>query len=1360
LTSLAERTSGYFRVLRIPIFLGLAAVGLLAAYYSIYVRDRADYLTGRNLRLVADLGRQIEASLADHATVLASFSTYYGADLFANDFACVAELAGPYVPMFEYVSLAGGASAGAASSPPCKAIDTFKRSDSPPASSAAAPVLFLERDSGVAWTRRAGAAGAVPGHRFVVPIGDVLDPLFAGNSRDSVFDAIVIATSSGRVMYQAPGSELRLATLNRLMHQQADRTRKELDFANLPPTPQVLDVELSGGRYTMYLQSCCLELAEGDGANQRPGWIVAGLIDAGTFRADSMAVSFSMMALFAAVILLTIFSWPFLKLALIGEGQRLRLIDALLVGVCALLGTALVTAFVVDAASYALFKGHIDRQLETLSETVRANLARELDLAVQQLQELQALPNDSTQPDRSSALLAQLKQPAYPLMESFTLIDARGMQARKWAAAGFTTPRISTRHRQYFQHWMGPHPERPPYFLESIRSGTTGHKQAVLSAKAAQPGAAVAALTVPLISLTDALLPPGFGFAVIDEDGAVLFHSDTSHSLDEQFFLETDQHRRLRAASAARRAELVSVRYFGRDHRAYVAPIERPLGSRWSLVTFSDKEPVRTVNIEWLLIALLLTVIYVAIYLALCAVILLWRPDYRAPWVWPDPSREPHYQQLVVSYAAFAVVFAWAIHTFRDRALLAVALLLPFIVWAATYVTLTRRHVSSRARRVVTVGIGLVLAALLLASLRDEAARGVAAAAGVLACFALLAIGARLPVRFPYRAAATLLLVVTAVLPTLAFFKVAHAIQVESFIKYAQLDLARSLQRRADAAKHELERLGAGGALVAASMTTLRRQLSVYDAFFFDTVVSTPPAGVQGCGPGAAGAAESDGENRRTELPKALEELLPYYSESSVGMRELLHDRSSDGAWLWQRTNGSITLQARAESGGDIVCVRSTVPQVFALSGGLAADSPAGVLRLLLIGGVLVLVVGWVARFIARRVLLIDVVAPLWARCGLGIPTSPGTHLYIRWLASDRRSSEASADEKCLIDVGTLTAAGADEWFTRQRDRLDQAPAGGKIVIDHLVGLADPALNRRTLALIHDALDVQHRTVVLVSPLTPQALARRMADAAGSDAEATWRAWQEMLSRFTMLDGARLVPAEPPAAPEAVTVAAATGQPAFADPLVRPGLGAPTTPVTAVAPMVRRTIIRVDYGADHADPAVRSVWSEVEIALADASVSVPFDRDQLFEEVGDRLDHYYRGLWSTCSHAEKRVLMHLALDGLINEKDRRTARVLLARGLVRKNPNVQIVDATFRQFILARAASSEAGTLARERDSAWDHIRMPFLAAVLGICAFFFLTQRELFTTTMAVITALAGGIPAAVRVIGLFERRPQQPSP
>jgi hypothetical protein len=42
---------------------------------------------------------------------------------------------------------------------------------------------------------------------------------------------------------------------------------------------------------------------------------------------------------------------------------------------------------------------------------------------------------------------------------------------------------------------------------------------------------------------------------------------------------------------------------------------------------------------------------------------------------------------------------------------------------------------------------------------------------------------------------------------------------------------------------------------------------------------------------------------------------------------------------------------------------------------------------------------------------------------------------------------------------------------------------------------------------------------------------------------------------------------------------------------------------------------------------------------------------------------------------------------------------------------------------------------------------------VLG--PFFFLTQRELFTTTVAVVTAVAGGIPSLVGVVGMFERKP-----
>jgi hypothetical protein len=1326
-SSLAERTSGYLRALRIPIFLIVVAVGLLTAYYSIYVSERTVYLTDRNLRLVAHLGRQVESSLADHETVLASYSNYYGPEKFVEGFACVGRFGRRFVPMFEYVSLAGGPPAASAPGQACTAFETSNRTTPARTASPVVPVLFVERNSGTTWTRRSGSPVPAGGSRFLIPIDEVLGPLLRPYAREGVFDGVVVATTSGRVIHEASGSDLRVTTLNRLARRLDDGSWKELDFSTLPLTSQVLDVALSGKPHKLYLQPCCAQLTDRAEGDQRPGWVVAGLVEAGAIRSQSMAVSFSMMALMAAAILFAVFSWPFVKLRLIGEGQRLRLIDVLLVGTCAFLGTALVTVFLVDWSSYASFKAQMDGQLQALSSAIRTNLRNELDLALKQLNQLE-LPNGAEKFDGASDLLARLSAPTYPLMESFALIDDEGMQTRKWAAASFATPRISVKHREYFRYWMGPHPDRPGYVLESIRSGTTGRKQAVLAKPAVQAGAAVAALTIPLVSLTEALLPPSFGFAVIDEQGAVLFHSDSGHSLDEQFFLETDWHRRLRAAVAARRGELVNVRYFGRDHRAYVAPIEQPHGARWSLVTFYDKEPVRTINIEWLVITLLLVVIYLTAYLLICGAILLWRPDYRASWIWPDPAKELQYQQLLVAYAALAAGFVAAIYAFRDRSLLAVALLLPCIAWVGTYVSLIRMVGAARLKRVGALAIGIAAAGLLLYSIWHEPLRALAVTGGVALAVVLPATGVRVPLRYPYRTAATLLLILTVVLPTLAFFKVAHAIQVESFIKYSQLDFARNLQRRTDAARHEMTLVGKSGPALADTIGRLRRDLSVYDRFFFETVTIRGEPGSAECD-SAAGAPNAQ-QDQRTELPKGIEELLPYYSESSVGMRELLHDRSSDdNGWEWRRAGLRLTLQPRAE-GGDVICVRSDVPQVFSI-GGPVTGVGAGVASAALLGGILLWSVFWIARFIARRVLLIDVVAPLWARSSAGIPMYPGTHLFVCWRAADRAGRDVSEDATRVIDIaGRHADAKVGEWFERQRDRLEQAPLGGTIVIDRVdEGIVDGAFNDRKLALIREAMDVQHRTVVLISKLTPHALIRRVAEAAGEDAAAASSAWTSTLARLTVLDGARFAEGR---------VAAAAG-------VAGAGAVAPQT--------ISVQAVLLSTSDDDADPMTRSVWDDVKRASA-AGLAPALDREQLFEEVGDRLDSYHHGIWSSCSDAEKRVLLHLAQEGLVNEKDRRTIRVLLARGLVRKNPNFQIVHQMFRQFVLSRSASEEAGTLERHSDSPWDQIRIPFVAAVLGISAFFFLTQREMFTTTMAVVTALAGGIPAIVRVVGVFDRR------
>jgi len=132
--------------------------------------------------------------------------------------------------------------------------------------------------------------------------------------------------------------------------------------------------------------------------------VVAGLTASSKLRSSSLAVSFSVMAFTAGLILLAIFSWPFLKLTLMGQEHRLRLIDVLVVGICSLLGIALVMLFVVDWYSYDRLKEDLDGQLKQLSTDIRDNLGDEISAAYDQILILDKWTASPNQPERLSNL--------------------------------------------------------------------------------------------------------------------------------------------------------------------------------------------------------------------------------------------------------------------------------------------------------------------------------------------------------------------------------------------------------------------------------------------------------------------------------------------------------------------------------------------------------------------------------------------------------------------------------------------------------------------------------------------------------------------------------------------------------------------------------------------------------------------------------------------------------------------------------------------------------------------------------------------------------------------------------------------
>src|SRR5207244_8773044 len=111
----------------------------------------------------------------------------------------------------------------------------------------------------------------------------------------------------------------------------------------------------------------------------------------------------------------------------------------------------------------------------------------------------------------------------------------------------------------------------------------------------------IVSVAAKLISLQNTVTLPGFGYAVVNEDAKVLFHSDLSRPLVENFVEECDRNRLLQAHLRPRASEWINAAYMGRAHRLYVVPLSQ---LPWTLIVFRDKELGRTATVELLTAAI------------------------------------------------------------------------------------------------------------------------------------------------------------------------------------------------------------------------------------------------------------------------------------------------------------------------------------------------------------------------------------------------------------------------------------------------------------------------------------------------------------------------------------------------------------------------------------------------------------------------------------------------------------------------------------------------------------------------------------------------------------------------------------
>jgi hypothetical protein len=946
---------------------------------------------------------------------------------------------------------------------------------------------------------------------------------------------------------------------------------------------------------------------------------------------------------------------------------------------------------------------------------------------------------------------------------------------------------------------------KEPFYIEPVFGWTTGAPVAILAKPVTQPSRAnrarVASLAIPMVSLVNPILPPGVKFAVIDDDanGRVLFHSEPERMLNEEFLVETDQDRRLRSAIFARHAETIPTRYWGEDYLARVAPIR---GLPWTIVALQDMRILRAVNIDWISTTLLMILLYTgAILLGLVAVALA-KPAYRADWIWPDAERHHDYRVLARAYLILLGGFALALWGIRGSSqLLSLAFLLAALVVLMAYDRLRKRPAGDSSRRETATGqdaprrgpsvdklrqgtsealipaieaLALAtLAALLSQAPLEEGVSGllpwIVFLLALIACLAANGAAARgagklvrrwrsrpVPPRpepdtgsapgpiadaawkpsvaTSYCLCGILLLLLGAVMPTVGFFKVAYNLHSISFLRHGQLKMALDLKHRATDALSAASRIGeperscflqqrlAVIGDTAAPLCGFRPRflgLDVYTDVFYGTRVELPSLDPKHQSP------QHNASNCRSRadldiFPELIEGWLPRYSEPASEMRELLHSSSSDCMWYWETKIGppyfAHTFHSRDYPQGEIHLYspapslhlrRAPTQKAFYLSIADGIYTPPSVIALSVLFSGIIILVAFLVHFVARRIFLIDLLEPLWRDERETGPATLGRNLFLvgrdrNWKEDVKRNLFFWFHFKDLEDPEKGWPACRPALLESDRVILVEG-------FEHR--LRDPEFNLKKLLFLEELATMQERTVVVISTISPSRLFSR--EIRGEDpvmsSPSMAERWRNLLSMFTVheddLQG------------------------------VLRRVESSTT--------IDSEVLKLECGIN---PHLLSIAQDLDRHVRYLS------REQILEELGERAEGYYQGLWASCSSEEQVVLEHLAEEGLVNEKSRRIVRRLMARGFVRREPNFRLINETFRRFVASSTQKVEVLRLEREAaPSAWDRLRLPLFVGLAASLVFFFTTQQELLDGVAASVTGLTAGLPAIIKLFDFF---------
>ncbi len=383
--------------LRIFVFMCAAIVLVVSTYYFLYVRNQTGYFNNRNFRKLSLISSQMSSKITNAGSVMEKTCERFirlsqedpdrysikSADLTATKQKNINQLRDVFNELKD----------DSLQIIPFN-IEIEKWSDKP---TGIVTLTGIRHEGGSAWLYIDYVANGVEAGTLIkvqakTDLNGLIQPFLTarvGSQPDQFQNILIAEAETARVIVQHDTTQVRLASVDNLSRA---GDGKKFDLRGISQTSNMEDIALAGANYRLFSHPLKVSLPAASTNPPNPNapstnWIVVGLIKSDYFKSEawSLSIPYTMLIIFGFVVAVIVFSWPFLKLVLVGPKDRFRTHDVYLLVFATMIVLAVVTSFGLYAFVYLTVEAEMDGHVRTLASDVKKNFKEEITNALKQL---------------------------------------------------------------------------------------------------------------------------------------------------------------------------------------------------------------------------------------------------------------------------------------------------------------------------------------------------------------------------------------------------------------------------------------------------------------------------------------------------------------------------------------------------------------------------------------------------------------------------------------------------------------------------------------------------------------------------------------------------------------------------------------------------------------------------------------------------------------------------------------------------------------------------------------------------------------------------------------------------------------